>query len=416
MPRTPHIPSYRLQKSRNLAVVTIDGHAYYLGPYGSDESYERYNALIAEWLKRPSPPNRLTASPCLQSSLTIAELALKYLNHCEAYYVKDGKTTTQVYNEKYALRVLVSLYEAELAADFGPLKLKTLRDHLIEQDKSRVFINEVAASIKRAFKWAAGEELVPASVFHGLQVVAGLKRGRCTARETQGKVLPVDEAIVDATVKSLSPTVAAMVMLQRYTGMRPAEVCFVRSCDVELNDDGTAVFVPQEHKAQHHGKVRRVYIGPRALEILQPFLDRDPEAFCFDPRESVAWHYAQKRMKRKTPLYKSHLKHMEKKRKQKPKWEPLEKYTTASYRRAIDRAVQQAFPLPNGSTDEQVKAWWKKHGWAPNQLRHLRATEIRKQFGIEASQVIMGHSNLTVTQVYAERDFAKAQQIAKLIG
>jgi hypothetical protein len=34
MPRTSQPPAYRLQKSRNCAVVTIDGKDHYLGPYG----------------------------------------------------------------------------------------------------------------------------------------------------------------------------------------------------------------------------------------------------------------------------------------------------------------------------------------------------------------------------------------------
>jgi len=37
------IPSYRHQKSRNLAVVRIDGHDEYFGPYGSNESKAKYD-------------------------------------------------------------------------------------------------------------------------------------------------------------------------------------------------------------------------------------------------------------------------------------------------------------------------------------------------------------------------------------
>ncbi len=42
--------------------------------------------------------------------------------------------------------------------------------------------------------------------------------------------------------------------------------------------------------------------------------------------------------------------------------------------------------------------------WAPNRLRHARATEIRRTYGLEAAQVILGHAKADVTQVYAERD------------
>ena len=42
--------------------------------------------------------------------------------------------------------------------------------------------------------------------------------------------------------------------------------------------------------------------------------------------------------------------------------------------------------------------------WHANQLRHSKATEVRRQFGLEAAQVILGHAKADVTQVYAERD------------
>ena len=53
---------------------------------------------------------------------------------------------------------------------------------------------------------------------------------------------------------------------------------------------------------------------------------------------------------------------------------------------------------------------------APNQLRHRFGTEIRKAFGLEASQVLLGHAKADVTQVYAERDVAKAVAVAAQVG
>jgi len=48
-PRTNR-PAYRHYRPKNLAVVRIDGKDHYLGPYGSEASYERYHRLIADWL------------------------------------------------------------------------------------------------------------------------------------------------------------------------------------------------------------------------------------------------------------------------------------------------------------------------------------------------------------------------------
>ena len=46
--RTSHVPSYRLHKPSGQARVIINGRHVYLGPYGSEESREKYVRLIAE--------------------------------------------------------------------------------------------------------------------------------------------------------------------------------------------------------------------------------------------------------------------------------------------------------------------------------------------------------------------------------
>jgi integrase len=72
----------------------------------------------------------------------------------------------------------------------------------------------------------------------------------------------------------------------------------------------------------------------------------------------------------------------------------------ASYRRAIRRACEKGgIPI-----------------WCPNQLRHSRGTEIRKRYGLEASQAVLGHSELGVTQVYAEVDHDTARRVMGEIG
>ena len=54
--------------------------------------------------------------------------------------------------------------------------------------------------------------------------------------------------------------------------------------------------------------------------------------------------------------------------------------------------------------------------WGPNRLRHAAATEVRKEFGLEGAQIILGHASADVSQVYAERDIAKGLEIARKIG
>lgn len=98
----------------------------------------------------------------------------------------------------------------------------------------------------------------------------------------------------------------------------------------------------------------------------------------------------------------------------------------ASYRNAIMRACDRAFPHPvirkargkrlADDLKAGLDAWRKAHRWQPNQLRHAAATAVRARFGLEATQVVLGHAKADVTQVYAERDLAKAREVMREIG
>ncbi len=54
--------------------------------------------------------------------------------------------------------------------------------------------------------------------------------------------------------------------------------------------------------------------------------------------------------------------------------------------------------------------------FAPNRIRHTVGTEVRAKYGLEAAQVLLGHSRADVTQTYAERDMKKAADVARKIG
>ena len=223
MPRkSGSIPAYSLHRSSGQAIVRICGRDHYLGPHNSAESREKYDRLIAEWLASGRQPIEVAATP--EIGLLVNELLLKFIDHAEQYYLLDGEISQEVVNLKLALRPVKNLYGSTLARDFGPNALKAVRQHMVETQKlCRKEVNKRIGRIKRVFKWAASEELIPPSVFEGLRTVDGLRMGRSTARENP-PIKPVDDQVVEATLPFLSPTVAAMVQLQRITGMRPAEV------------------------------------------------------------------------------------------------------------------------------------------------------------------------------------------------
>jgi site-specific recombinase XerD len=54
--------------------------------------------------------------------------------------------------------------------------------------------------------------------------------------------------------------------------------------------------------------------------------------------------------------------------------------------------------------------------WTPNRLRHNAATRFRKKFGIEIARLLLGHSKLSTTEIYAEPNRRKARMAARSIG
>jgi hypothetical protein len=50
------------------------------------------------------------------------------------------------------------------------------------------------------------------------------------------------------------------------------------------------------------------------------------------------------------------------------------------------------------------------------QLRHACATRLRKEFGLEAARLVLGHTKAAATEIYAEIDHTKAAEIMGKVG
>ena len=195
--------------------------------------------------------------------------------------------------------------------------------------------------------------------------------------------------------------VAAMVRLQSLTGMRPGEVVIMRTRD--LNTSGAIwEFRPASFKTEHHEheRGRVIYIGPQAQEVIRPWLSLDLDAYLFNPARSVADVNTERCENRKTPLYPSHAARYEREKKARGRRSDRGCYSVTSYRKAIERACNKAgVPI-----------------YRPNQLRHSLATRLRREFGLEATGAVLGHSDLATSQIYAEKDAALAKTVMSKIG
>jgi integrase len=235
--KSRRIPAYRLHKPTRQAVVRLDGRDHYLGKHGSEASREKYRRTVAEWLTASVAPSATDPPGPPVPVLTVAEIILAFWRHAEVHYrASDGTPSEELGNIKGALRPLRALYGETLARDFGPLALRAVRDEMVRSGLARTSVNARVDRIRRAFRWAASVELVPPAVVQALATVAGLQKGRTTAREAD-PVGPVPVDHVEKTLPYLSRPVASLVRLQLLTGMRPGEACSMRGWDLTPGDE-----------------------------------------------------------------------------------------------------------------------------------------------------------------------------------
>ena len=418
-PRTS-IPPYEFHKPTGRAYVRLrqpDGRRkpVYLGKFNSPESRAEYGRIVAE-LTAAKIPER--ATPELASDASVNEILLAFWRHAERHYRRaDGTVTNELNEYRQTLRPVKELYGHTRAGEFGPLALKAVRQRMVDRGLCRKLVNRRVGRVKRVFKWAASEQLVPAAVLVSLQTVGGLQKGRSDAPERE-PVRPVADEHVDATLPYLTPTVAAMVKLQRACGMRPQDVCGIRPADIDTSKPVWA-YRPRQHKSAWRESERTVFIGPRGQEVLREFWPADPNDFFFSPRRSVEAFHAARTAARKTPRFASHSARNASKRVVRKKRAPGSHYTNQGYGKAVEKAVVRQnrdaarHDVPEGHHGPNLP---RLPHWSPNQLRHAYATEIRKKYGLEAAQVLLGHARADVTQVYAERDLTLGERVAAEVG
>ncbi|HVS71998.1 MAG TPA: site-specific integrase [Phycisphaerae bacterium] len=394
MPKLSHHVPKLSRHLRGNAFVKIAGQQIWLGKYGQPQTQEKYDRLVGQWLANgrqlPSPGTAPT---------TVAEVVAAYWTWAQQRYTPAEAATI-----KAALRVVCKSYASLAAHDYGPNCLRASRAEMVRIGWSRRQINRQISRVRGLFRWAASHEMVHESVYNQLATVESLKRGEAVERP---RIKPVPRSMIRSLRPYLSRPIRALMDLQLLTGARAGELVHLRLGDL-LRSGPVWTWQPEDHKTAHFEKSKIILFGPRAQKILHGFLaGKKEEDFLFSPHEAIAERHEKAKGSRRPN--------------QLPNPRNTDRtvgpcYTTNSYRRALHRAADLAFPPAPTLPPADASAWRRKHRWGPHRLRHNAATFLRREFGIEVAQVILGHSSLSVTQIYAEVTLNRAMKAMEKVG
>lgn len=411
-PKNP-VPSYLHHKPSGRAIVRINGKDIPLGRFGSPESRQRYAQILrqieAGSQQTPSAPPAINEAS--SSVITVAEVIADYMQHARTYYRKHGEPTSELDNIWQALKLTLELYATHPAAEFGPACLRVVREKMIEKGIVRTSINKRLGRIRRAFEWAVEFERIPSHIGYALKAVKPLLKGRTEARESEPK-RPVPSEHIEAVKPHVSRQIRAMIDFQLLTGCRPGSAILLRGCDIDHTDPSVWIYKPERGKTDHHDKDTIVRIGPRAQAVIKPFLDRPSDAYLFSPQEAETERLLNLRANRKTKVQPS----QRNRRKASPVRTKGERYSTSSYYHAIVRACKRANREAHKQQPDIPPDQVLVPVWHPHRLRHNAATRLRREFGIETARLILGHSSVVTTEIYAEADFEKAKAAISKFG
>jgi integrase len=361
-------PSYRLHRASGNGVVTLNGKDHYLGKHGTAESRRAYDRIIAEWIARGRVPGA-DGEPGMVKTLVI-----EYIRHASTYYVKAGEPTPRVTTIKNVCREMIESFGNEQVGAITPADFLSLRTAWIGRGLARTTINGYFGLAREVFRWGVEHGMVSPTTWEGLRAIRTLYQGRSAAKERPAIGIVTTEA-VETVLPLVDRDVAAMIQLQLLTGMRPGEAASMTPAEIDRRSTPW-IFKPPLHKTVHHKRVRVIALGPKARAILAPWIEAAKVDGLIFPLGVT-----RERTSRSRKIYPRHR-------------------AVFGYRRAIGLACRKA----------------KIPSWSPNQLRHVAATEIRLRSGIEAARITLGHSDLGMTEVYAERDMDALRRMAEEFG
>jgi integrase len=365
----PHYP--KKKHGSGQARIRLNGKDCYLGPFGSNVSKKKYAELAAQFAGSQVMPDPQ------KHKATIGELTLAFL---KAHSEMPEK---EVWHYKRICKLLNRRHGHLPASMFGTGELSRLRTSLLAGDWmtaeerkhpkagpwSVFMANRGVNKIRSLFRWGEEQGHVAPGVYAHLQALRPLSKAT-QARQTKPRQ-GIDLPALLAILPHLPPSVAALLEIQWWSGMRPSEAVRMKADNLEQRE-GVWFYWLLEHKnAWRPGREREaVILGPEAIRVLRPWLE------------------AAKLKGKGVPIF--------------PSGKTGRQYTVGGYAQAIARAFEE-YP--------------KLEKFTPYQCRHGMKRRVTRELGLDAARAALRQSSLETTAHYdSGRDMTLAIEAARKTG
>ena len=364
-----------------------------LGRTGTPEASDAFRRLQIQVL---TDPTYLSPKP---EHVTVDTLCLGYLGYAQEH---DPGHFSAI---KTAIEVLLQLATGQPVESLDSRSFILLQGMFVDYGASRTYCNALMGFIRAMLKWGVLRKLVPHQVYVEAKFVPPLKQGKTRAPENPEREAVPDE-VVERTLPFMSLTVAAMVQVQRMTGMRPSEICRMRVGDIDKTRDPELWYYSPRHKTEGHIGKKPIPLGKPEQKLIAPYLiGKKPSEAVFSPRTAMQEWHAERRANRKTKVTPSQLEREKKRAKHPRPRQPHEFYDRNSYRIAVLNAIKKVNKtLPE---DQQIPHW------SPYLLRNSAATEIELEYGLDEAQAQLGHTTANMTKRYSKAQLRQREKLAR---
>lgn len=352
MPRPKSLIPRLCQNSKGyLFSKSDDGKQHWFGHETDPASRQKYAEFLSQYQQAPAGISLNSKGCCSVNEVCLAfmtKYAVRYRRH-------DGSSTSEVDCYNSVIRILQPLFGETSAAEFGPLRLRTVRDSMVAEGWSRGTINKHISRVRTMFRFAASLEMISSTVVTALEVLPPLAVGESSAPDYEPRHA-VPDADLTAVRRVLDEYNCDLFDLMLLTGARPGELLSLTGGMFEKNGDVWRADL-RHHKTAKRGKLRVLFFNLSSQDILLRHWKSDPDAKLFPTRRDT-------------------------------------------FSKAIQRACIRAKVTP----------------FCPHQLRHTVATRLADGQGIEAAQRLLGHSTVAMTRHYSQAAERMAVEAVKQLA